>query len=218
MKIRLNRSRYDSNPVDSENAIKEQDFSDYFESTRDSRATRSSAVEQRHLNEISRHFLSSSCWHSRSIDSPSERRSLARHCRNFNSIKSLQVLRDSDHGEYLFLPTVCGPVARFGLRQPESYSPGLFSFDLLSPVARRRRGDETIIGEVGNYRMTPLAFAVVCDVAPDANLKCRLCMDAREMVAKDVYTRGVPRATGFHLNNSFDKFGTSAIWDFTLKL
>lgn len=35
---------------------------------------------------------------------PGERRSLARHRRNFNSIKSLQVLHDSDHGEYLFLP------------------------------------------------------------------------------------------------------------------
>lgn len=61
--------------------------------------------------------------------------SLTRHRRNFNSIKSSQIPRDSDHGEYLFLPD------DFGQRQPEPYSTGLFSsrppFSVFRPERRK---------------------------------------------------------------------------------
>lgn len=121
---------------------------------------------------------------------PSEQRSLARHRRNFNSIKSLQVLRDSDHGEYLFLPAVCGPIARIRATSARVLFPGFILFRPPFPSSAKATRNETIIGEVGNYRMTPLAFAVVCDAAPDANLKCRhSCTSALQVAARRVYTR-----------------------------
>lgn len=111
--------------------------------------------------------------------------------------------------------------ARGQQRQPEPYSPGLFSsrppFPLVvivvvvvvvaaAAVIVQARGegraadgteDETIIGEVGNYRMTPLAFAVVRAAAPDANFRCLYARAARSRHrrrsgddAKLQYTRG----------------------------
>lgn len=131
----------------------ELDFSNYFESTRFSASN--TIIRKRAasllINEISREL-------SAGLSTLSTTVFLTRHHRNFNSIKSPQISRDSDHGEYLFLPD------DFGQRQPEPYSSGLFSSRPPFSVFRRERrkgGRETIIGEVGNYRITPLAFAAV---------------------------------------------------------
>lgn len=54
------------------------------------------------------------------------------------------------------LVVLCGSRRRFEQRQPELFE--FILFDLLSPLSSARAAeDETIIGEVGNYRMMPLA-------------------------------------------------------------
>lgn len=87
---------------------------------------------------------------------PGERRSLACHRRNFNSIKSLQILHDSDHGEYLFLPRWFAGRSRGSGNVSPNLIPPVYSLSTCFPPVAKATGDETIIGEVGNYRMTPL--------------------------------------------------------------
>lgn len=203
MKIRLNRSRCDSNLVDRERD-KGQDFSDYFESTRSASNAIIRRRTRRHLNEISRRSLSFSRWHSRTIDSPVNS--------NLSRVTAETLIR-SNPSRSCAIPITANTYfsRRFAHRSHDSgnVSPNRIPrvYSLSTSFPRSGEGDREWNDNWRSWELSHDAhWRSQSSVTPDANLKChRSCTSALKVVAGYVYTP-VSResSSGFHLNKSFD--------------